>query len=408
VVPVVLSGRGVGALRDQAVRLRDLVVGDEGLGLGDLAYSLVRSRASHDHRAVVSVGSREELLGALEGVVSGHLLSNTVQGVVGGGGVAFLFSGQGSQFPGMGRELYERFPVFAAVVDEVCGLVDGVRGGGPGLRDVMFGEVGSVEGGLLDRTEFAQPALFACEVALFRLLGSWGVVPDFVAGHSLGEVSAACVGGVLSLGDAVSLVVARGRLMGAAPAGGVMVAVQAGEGEVGALLEGLGGRVSIAAVNGPSSVVVAGDVDAVGVVVGRLEGLGRRVRRLRVSHAFHSADMDGVLEEFAGVVAGVSFGVPVIPVVSAGDVGSAEYWVRHVRDAVRFDVVLSRLGELGVGSVLEVGPDAALIPYVSGLPGAAVMRKGRPQLLTLLKALAHVHVHGGAVVDWSGFVSGDG
>ncbi|MFG2631352.1 KR domain-containing protein [Streptomyces sp. NPDC048473] len=166
---------------------------------------------------------------------------------------------------------------------------------------------------------------------------------------------------------------------------------------------GLEGRVSVAAVNGPGSLVVAGDGEAVGVVVGELEGMGRRTRRLRVSHAFHSPHMDGVLEEFARVVAGVSFRDPVIPVVSAGDVVSREYWVRHVREAVRFDVVLARLEELGVVSVLEVGPDAALAPHVTGMAGAAVMRRGRPQVVTLLKALAHVHVHG-AEVDWGGFV----
>ncbi|MFF2965073.1 type I polyketide synthase, partial [Streptomyces sp. NPDC057963] len=410
-VPVVLSARSAGALRDQAARLRGLVVADEGLGLGDLAFSLVSSRALHDHRAVVSAGSREELLAGLEGLAEGRVSAGTVQGVAGGGGLAFVFSGQGAQFPGMGRELYERFPVFAGVVDEVCGLVDAARGGGGvGLLEVMFGGPGSVGAEVLERTEFAQPALFVFEVALFRLLESWGVVPDYVAGHSLGEVSAACVAGVFSLRDAVSLVVARGRLMEAAPAGGVMVAVQAAREEVVPLLSGLEDRVSIAAVNGPGSLVVAGDGEAVDGVVGRLEGLGRRTRRLRVSHAFHSPHMDGVLEEFAGVVAGVSFRDPVIPVVSAGDVGSREYWVRHVREAVRFDVVLARLEELGVVSALEVGPDAALTPHVAGMAGmagAAVMRRGRPQVEGLLRALAHVHVHG-AEVDWSGFIPARG
>ncbi|WP_432040748.1 acyltransferase domain-containing protein, partial [Streptomyces cucumeris] len=175
------------------------------VGLVDVAYSLMAGRAVHGHRAVVVASGREELLDRLAVVAGGESGAGCVSGVAGRGRVAVVFTGQGSQRVGMGRELYRRFPVFAAAFDEVCGLLD------PVVRAAVFGEEGA--GGCLDSTEFAQSALFAVEVALFRLFGSWGVVPDFVTGHSVGEIAAAHVSGVLSLADACVLVTARGRLM---------------------------------------------------------------------------------------------------------------------------------------------------------------------------------------------------
>ncbi|MEU4878741.1 acyltransferase domain-containing protein, partial [Streptomyces sp. NPDC021608] len=273
-------------MRAQTARLADLLEQRPELNLTDVAFSLATTRAHFDHRAVVVAGSADE---ARE-----HLASVEPQTVV-PGRVGVLFTGQGSQRAGMGRELYGAFPVFAEAFNEVCAAVD--KELGRSLRQLVF------EGGdLLDETRYAQPALFAVEVALFRLVESWGVRPDYLAGHSIGEVTAAFVAGVWSLEDAAALVVARGRLMQALPSGGAMFAVEAAEDEVVPLLtEG----VSIAAVNGATSLVLSGVEDAVTAVVARLER--RRSKRLRVSHAFHSSLMDPMLDEFRQVVAGLTF-----------------------------------------------------------------------------------------------------
>ncbi|MFK0259707.1 acyltransferase domain-containing protein, partial [Streptomyces sp. NPDC090445] len=318
--------------------------------------------------------------------------------------------------------MYEAFPVFAEALDEVVGLF-AAELGGPSLRGVMFGEDGSGEG-LLDRTVWAQPAIFALEVALFRLVSSWGVRPDFVMGHSVGEIVAAHVAGVLSLGDAVRLVAARGRLMQALRADGAMAAVEGGEEEVRAVLAagGFGGRLEIAAVNSAVSVVVSGDADAVEEFAGLWKGRGRRAKRLTVSHAFHSPHMDGMLEEFRGVVEGLGFSAPVVALVSnvSGgladpvEVCSAEYWVRHVRREVRFLDGVRALRAEGVSVFLELGPDGVLSALgpdclspedaegdVAPVFAATLRGDGGSEPGAVLEGLARVHAQG-VGVDWAG------
>ncbi|MFH8385208.1 SDR family NAD(P)-dependent oxidoreductase [Kitasatospora sp. NPDC018058] len=403
VLPWVLSAHDETALRAQAGRLATHLRTRGPLDPADVAYSLATGRTAMAHRAVVVSADPEERLRALDALAAGGGGAGRVTGVAEKGATAFLFSGQGSQRLGMGRELYGRFPAFAQAFDEVCGAVD------LPLRDVVWGS----DEELLNRTEYAQVALFAVEVALYRLMESLGVRPEFVAGHSIGEVAAAHVAGVFSLQDACALVSARGRLMQALPSGGAMLAVQATEDEV---LPLLGELVSIAAVNGPTSVVVSGTEEAVEAI--RAHFADRKTTRLRVSHAFHSPLMDPMLEDFRSVLNGLSYSAPSIPLVSnltgelAEGLTSPDYWVRHVREAVRFGDGIRTLHEAGATRFLELGPDGVLTAMAAeSLPAdaapAAVLRKDRPEGLALLEALARLHVRG-AGPDWAAVLAGSG
>ncbi|WP_345941117.1 acyltransferase domain-containing protein, partial [Streptomyces sp. SID4917] len=276
-----ISGRTPEALRDQAALLLARLEREPGLRPVDVALSLATTRASLEHRlAVITDEDGGAGRDALKTWLESGTAPGTVEGTVTGRGrTVVLFSGQGSQRLGMGRELYGRFPVFAEALDSVLALLDGELG--HSLRDVIWGE----DAEALNATGSTQPALFAMEVALFRLVESWGIVPDFVAGHSIGEIAAAHVAGVFSLEDACRLVAARASLMQALPTGGAMVAVRAAEDEIRPLLTD---QVAIAAVNGPLSVVISGAEDATLELADRLEKQGRKTSRLRVSHAFHS------------------------------------------------------------------------------------------------------------------------
>ncbi|WP_395576300.1 SDR family NAD(P)-dependent oxidoreductase, partial [Streptomyces sp. BK79] len=395
VVPWVLSGRGEGALRAQAERLAGYVAGRDDLTPLDVGFSLATTRSALERRAVVVGRDTEELLRGLSAVVSGE--KPGVSPVT--GRTAFVFSGQGSQRAGMGRELYEAFPVFARALDEV------VEALGLPLREVMWEGADD-----LDRTGFTQPALFAHEVALFRLLESWGVRPHVVAGHSIGELTAAHVAGVLSLEDAATLVGARARLMEALPMGGAMIAVQATEEDVrGRLIDG----VTVAAVNGPRSVVISGDEAAVTEVAGHFE----RTTRLKVSHAFHSPLMEPMLDEFRQVASGLAYHEPALPVVSnvtgalaePAALCDPEYWVRHVRETVRYYDGMQALEEQGVRTFVEVGPQAVLAGLGCGDDAVflAAQRRDRPETQQLLTTLGDLHTRG-VTVDWEAFFAGRG
>ena len=415
VIPWQISGRTPEAVQEQAARLARHLADAPDVDPRRVGLSLVATRSVFEHRAVVLGADRAELLRGVEALAVGGSAANVVSGAAGGGRTAFLFAGQGSQRLGMGRELYEAFEVFAEAFDAVCALAD--RELERPLFDVVFGD--DVE--LLNETQFAQPALFALEVALFRLVESWGVRPDLLVGHSIGEIAAAHVAGVMSLADACRLVVARGRLMQALPAGGAMVALQASEDEVLPLLAGREAEVGIAAVNGPTAVVVSGVEKAVEEVAEHFRGLGRKATRLRVSHAFHSPLMEPMLAEFRRVAQGVEYGEPRLGLVSTvtgrsaepGELASAEYWVRHVREAVRFADGVRRLEEDGVTRFLELGPDGTLTAIAQQsltADGAALfpaLRKDRPDAWALTAALAGLHVHG-VPVEWPKLFAGTG
>ncbi|MER5466867.1 type I polyketide synthase, partial [Streptomyces sp. NPDC002668] len=410
-VPWVLSGKSEAALRAQAERLLSLTAEGAEPSLTDVGFSLATTRTALEHRAAVGGADRGRIAEGLRALASGAPAPGLVLGRADAGQIGFLFSGQGSQRPGMGQELYEAFPVFAEAYDQVCAHLD--RYLDRPLRDVAFGENGHEDGDELNRTAFTQPALFAHEVAIHRLLESWSVRPDYLAGHSVGEIAAAHVAGVLSLEDAATLVTARARLMQALPAGGAMVALQATEDEV---LPHLTDVVSIAAVNGPRSVVISGDEGAVAVIAEDFARQGRKTSRLTVSHAFHSPLMDPVLDDFARVVGGLRFEQPKVPVVSnvTGElIGAytADYWVRHVREAVRFADGVRTLGDLGVTTFVEVGPGGVLSGMVQGCLDGAVtvpaVRSGSPEPEAITGAVAQLHVHG-VPVDWRAFFAGRG
>ncbi|MFE0589779.1 type I polyketide synthase [Micromonospora echinospora] len=410
-VPVLLSARSPEALAAQADRWADHLAADPDVRPVDVAVSS-RARAGLDRRAVVLAGDRADLLAGLRALADGEPTATVVTGTATPRGrVAFLFSGQGAQRAGMGRQLAEAYPVFAQALDEVCAALDPQLP--RPLREVMFAEPGTPEAELLDQTVFTQAGLFAVEVAMFRLARSFGLTPDLLVGHSIGELAAAHVAGVLSLADAATLVAARGRLMQALPAGGAMLAVAADEASVVESLTGVTGRIGVAAVNGPTAVVVSGDAGAVDELAALWSGRGTPTRRLRVSHAFHSELMDPMLAEFAAVAATLRFQPPDVPIVSnlTGQVATAEqlcspdYWVRHVREAVRFADAVDRLAEAGVGTYVELGPNGVLTAMAQGCltdPTAVLAplaRKDRPEPRALLEALAQLHADGLAV-DW--------
>ncbi|MFI6581778.1 type I polyketide synthase [Embleya sp. NPDC050493] len=438
-VPWLLSARTPAALRAQAAKLAAHVRGAavRARDVVDIGHSLATSRARFDERAVLVAADPAGFLAGLDALAADTAATGQARGsAAGSGSLAYLFTGQGSQRVGMGRELYDAYPVFAAAFDEIAAALDRELAGHVRhpLRDVVFG-VAEDAAEQLDRTVYAQPALFAVEVALYRLYASWGLRPDFVTGHSLGELTAAHVADVLSLADAATLVAARARLMQAMPTTGAMIAVQATEEEVVAALAGREDLVGIAAINGPHAIVLSGDTDAALAVAAGFAEQGRKTKRLRVSHAFHSPLMAGMLAEFERIAATLTYRAPRVPVVSnltgrpAGieELGDPGHWVAHVRHAVRFRDVIEHLATAGVTTYLELGPDGVLTamaqdtlaerpaggepaadkPAADELAFAAALRRDRPEPDTALHALGTAYAHGHEV-DWSALYAGSG
>lgn len=419
-LPFVLSGFTAAALRGQADKLHlhmGMNIQDRFL---DVAHSLATTRSHFRKRLVLFAKGKAELLDSL---ASFARTGETPAGALTTPDdrseecrLALLFTGQGSQLPGMGRNLYSAYPVFKQALDEITSQFTKLE---KPLLEVMWSEPGSADAALLNRTDFTQPALFALEVALWRLWESWGVKPEFVLGHSIGELAAAHVAGVFDLADACRLVAARGRLMQALPSGGAMASLEASGDEAKAALQtlDLAARVSIAGLNAPQQTVVSGDAEAVEKVVAHFAQQQRKAKRLSVSHAFHSHLMDGMLVEFRAVAATIRYSAPKLTLVSsltgvlakASEITQPDYWVQQAREAVSFNAGMRTLYDQGIRTFLELGPQ----PVLSGMGAAcladdgpvswvASISPGKDEASFIQKGLAELHVLG-AQVDWRGY-----
>jgi acyl transferase domain-containing protein/NADPH:quinone reductase-like Zn-dependent oxidoreductase/short-subunit dehydrogenase len=408
-----LSGRDETALREQTRRLKQHLENHPAQSLADLCFTAGTGRAHFTRRAALVAGSTTEALARLAALVEDRAEPGMTRGEVRGtpGRVAFLFTGQGSQYAGMARELYQTSPLFHQELDNCSELLQ------PHLDRPLLEVLYPAEGqdSPLNQTGYAQPALFALEYALCRLWQSWGVQPTAVLGHSLGEYVAACMAGVLSLEDALALVATRARLMQALPSGGAMAALLAPQAQVEAALAGFAGRLSLAALNG-SNTVVSGDAEAVDQLLSKLDREGVRGQRLQVSHAFHSARMEPALAELERAASALKHASPGLRLVTnltgqvagAGDLGPG-YWARHARQPVRFAQGVQALRDLGCEVLVEIGPQPTLLGMarrclpedqpVSLLPS---LRRGQGDWQTLLESLAALYVRG-APLDWAAF-----
>ena len=416
-LPYLLSARSPQALAAQAARLADHLDRHPGLPGPAVARSLATTRTHHPHRAAVIAATRGELRDGLDALAGSRPWPGLVRGQAAPGKTALLFTGQGSQRPGMGRQLYHAHPVFADALDDACAHLDPHLD--HPLAPVMFADPGTPQAALLHRTEYAQPALFAHQVALCRLLAHWGIRPDILIGHSIGELTAAHLAGLWTLDGAAALVTARGHLMQSLPPGGAMIAIQAPEDEVTPLLDGHHDSAAIAAVNGPDSTVISGDDATVTRIAGTLAARGRRTRRLRVSHAFHSPLMDPILDQLTHAASALSPAAPALPLISnltgqladPADLSDPAYWARHARHPVRFADGIHALAAHGTATYLEIGPDATLTPLAetacpTGTTPAPhfipAQRRNHPETRALTTATATLHTHG-TPLNWAAY-----
>ncbi|MEU6428627.1 type I polyketide synthase [Microbispora sp. NPDC046973] len=409
VVPWVLSARSPEALRAQAARLAHHLDRHPELDAVDVGYSLATTRTHFDHRAVVTGTTRQELLDRTRALADAATPNGVVTGVARPGGVAFVFTGQGSQRAGMGRGLYAAYPAFATAFDHTIDLLDEQLAGHTPvpLRQVLLGDA---DPRLLDQTLYTQPALFALQTALTHLLATWGITPTAVAGHSIGAIAAAHTAGILTLPHAAALVATRARLMHTLPPGGAMTAINATETQI---TPHLTDAVTIAALNTPTSTVISGDTEAVTQLSEHFRDKGHKVRPLTVSHAFHSPHMDPILEDFEQAISGLTYASPAIDYVSdltgqpATSGIDAAYWTRHLRNPVRFADATRTLHNQGAATFIEIGPDAILTALIrdtldqqQDIVAVPVLRRDRPEPHTVVTAAAHAHTHG-TPTDWT-------
>lgn len=404
---VVLSAKSPVSLDELAEQWIEYLAQNEESSLRDIAFTAALARTQLNQRLAIIGKDKEDVAQKLQAWRDGRTPKGMAYGQIFPKikpKIAFIFTGQGAQYADMGRELYESEPRFAETIDRIASIMDPDLGAP--LKDVLFGEK-STE--YLENTRYVQPALFAIEYALADLIGHWGVEPSFVIGHSIGEIVAACVAGMLDLEDAARFVVARGRLMGSLPEGGSMLAIAAAPEQVQRWIQDKETDVTIATVNGPHAVVVSGRADAVAEVGFMAQTAGRQIKELEVSHAFHSPLMDPILDELTKTASSMRISPPRIPILSntSGDYFDdevkPEYWSAQVRNAVLFHQGMEKIMDAGCSVIVEIGPNPALTPVIvtafdsPSLKTIPTLRKDRKDASNLLASLAALHVNGASL-----------
>ena len=401
-----LSADTAQALQALVVKYQDYLNDSPSGQLADLCFTANTGRKHFPYRMAVVADSLAALTTRLRDW-QGHAGKPSASPVK---QIAFLFTGQGSQYANMGRTLYDTQPVFREVLNQCDSLLQAYLD--KPLLSVLYPEDG---GSLIDETAYTQPALFAIEYALFQLWKSWGIEPDVVMGHSVGEYAAACAAGVFSLEDGLKLIAARGRLMQALPNHGAMISVMASEAQLAEKLAAYPGAIAVAAVNGPNSIVLSGESRAIHSVTESLQADGFRCKQIKTSHAFHSPLMEPMLDEFTQIAQGIRFALPQYTLISNltskaidAEITDADYWVRHIRQPVRFADSVRHIEQMGdVGTFVEIGPQAVLLGMaqqcVSQSPTHWLpsLRLGENNWETLLGSLKTLYLHK-APINWSG------
>jgi len=413
-----LSAKNEAALKQQAAQLADYLDDNSDAPLADVCWSANTAWADFNQRAAVVAKDTDELKRRLRafGAEDAKMVAGIKQGTarsIGRPGVAFLFTGQGSQFVGMGRGLFESQPVFRRAIEQ-CDAALRDCWGGESLIDILYSPADAATASRINETKYTQPALFAIEYALAQLWASWGVLPDIVLGHSVGEYAAACVAGIMSADDGIRLIAERARLMQGVRRAGKMAVVFASRERVAKEIEKNGGEVVIAVINGPENTVISGDAADLDALSARLSADGVQVKPLNVSHAFHSTLMDEMLDEFEIFARTIEYHSPQVPLASnltgqlMNEAPTARYWRDHLRNAVQFAAGMTRVAEARPAIIIEMGPTASLLGMgrrcepdlqAAWLPS---LRQGQDDSQVIADSVCEYYVRGGRV-DWRGW-----
>ncbi len=388
---------------------------NDSVSIGDLTYTVNSGRKHFKNRFATVVSSATELKSILQNYLNkGTEPSVKTTGEIVTGKTAFLFTGQGAQYFGMGKVLYQTHPVFKSTVDYCNKILSEHHG--IDLLNLLYSDQGKKEE--IHQTQYTQPGLFAIEYAVAKLWESWGIKPDALIGHSIGEITAACYAGVMSLEDALHIVAVRGRLMQSLPRNGIMAVVFAPLNIVNGLIEEAGNDVSVAGINGPDNTVISGKTETVEKIIEIAKYKNIKTVKIKTSHAFHSALMEPILEEFKNSIQNIEFKQPVIPLVSnitgkfirENEIQDAEYWTKHIRNAVNYYDGIKTLAEFDIRNFIEVGPHPSLLSMArAAMPGLEALwlpslKKDTDDWKVILDSLAVLYVNG-YTINWKGYDS---